>query len=340
MRRPWLAPLIPLYAAGVALRDMRLKNGWEPTRRLRFPVISIGNLSMGGSGKTPLTIALARLLNGSGVHVDVLSRGYGRRRNEPARVRPDGTAEEFGDEPLLIAKQARVPVYVAKHRYEAGRLAEAEIEASGRQDTRRGLLAAAHILDDGFQHRQLARDIDILMLSQSDWHDHLLPGGNLRESLAAIRRASVVAIPADEAELYTELKASGWRGPVWRLHRRMNLPQIAGPVAAFCGIARPGQFFSGLRAAGLTLASETVFPDHHFYTHRDIERVLSEARTNKATALMTTEKDQVRLGSLAPAFSDSLPLKTAQLSIEIEDEAGARDWLTSSLTGALASAPL
>jgi tetraacyldisaccharide 4'-kinase len=340
MKRPWLAPLIPFYAAGVALRDMRLKNGWEPTRRLRFPVISIGNLSAGGSGKTPLTIALANLLTAHGIHVDVLSRGYGRRNNHSIRVRPDGTVEEFGDEPLLIARRANVPVYVAKQRHEAGLLAEAEIKASGRLDSRRGLLAAAHILDDGFQHRQLARNIDILMMSRADWHDHLLPGGNLREPLAAIRRATVIAIPAGEAELRTELKASGWRGPIWRLHRRMTVPQVEGPVGAFCGIARPEQFFAGLSAAGLTLTSTTAFPDHHGYTQRDIERLQSTARAGKATALITTEKDQVRLAELAASASASLSFKTVKLSIEIEDEKKVVDWLTAQLTGALAAAPL
>ena len=124
MKRPLLLPLVPLYAAGLALRELRLSRGWEPIRRLRFPVISIGNLSTGGSGKTPLTITLARLLSARGFHVDVLSRGYGRSSREPARVLPDGTAEQYGDEPLLIAREAGVPVYVAAERYDAGLLAE------------------------------------------------------------------------------------------------------------------------------------------------------------------------------------------------------------------------
>src|SRR4051812_38046777 len=109
MRRPLLLPLVPLYAAGLALREMRLERGWEKVRILWYPVISVGNLSTGGSGKTPLVIALARLLGEEGFRVDVLSRGYGRTGRGAARVRSDGNAEEFGDEPLLIARRAGVP---------------------------------------------------------------------------------------------------------------------------------------------------------------------------------------------------------------------------------------
>ena len=104
--RPLLWPLVPLYRLGLALREFQLRSGLKPIRRLRWPVVSIGNLSTGGSGKTPLTIALAKALTARGLHVDVLSRGYGRRSALPLLVDPDGTAEDFGDEPLLIAREA------------------------------------------------------------------------------------------------------------------------------------------------------------------------------------------------------------------------------------------
>src|ERR1700752_4234048 len=185
MKRPWLAPLVPVYAAGAALRDLRIRNGWEPVRRLRWPVVSVGNLSTGGAGKTPLAIALARLLTSRGFHVDVLSRGYGRTSREAARVSPDGTAAEFGDEPLLIARETGVPVYVALQRYQAGLLAEAEADAAsaaGEQNIGQSESPSAHLLDDGFQHRQLHRDVDILLMNRADWHDSLLPAGNLREA--------------------------------------------------------------------------------------------------------------------------------------------------------------
>ena len=334
MKRPLLLPLVPLYAAGLALRELRLKYGWEPIRRLRCPVISIGNLSTGGSGKTPLAITLARLLSAHGFHVDVLSRGYGRQSREPARVQAEGTADQYGDEPLLIAREAGVPVYVSAERYDAGQLAETD----SNQDERR---PQVHILDDGFQHRQLFRDINVLLVQNADLHDSLLPAGNLREPLREFNRATVLAYSADEPEVGTFLKefisfdrnreVPRWTGPVWRLRRRMEIPQISGPVAAFCGIARPEQFFTGLEASGMTTVSQIPFADHHRYTPRDIESLIATARSAGANALITTEKDEIRLGSLAATFPSSLPLKTARLALSVEDESQVSEWLAGRL---------
>jgi tetraacyldisaccharide 4'-kinase len=321
--RRLLLPLIPLYRLALLFRNLRLRAGLEPICRLRSPVVSIGNLSTGGSGKTPLTIALAEALTERGFHVDVLSRGYGRQSRLPIRVNPDGTAEDFADEPLLIARQTGVPVYVAPQRYDAGLLAEAAQPDSEK--------SAVHLLDDGFQHRQLARDLDILLLNRQDWHDSLLPAGNLREPLKAIGRAGVIAIPIDEPELETEVRNWGWQGPVWRLSRTMEIPRVKGAVAVFCGIARPDQFFAGLEAAGLKLALRTAFPDHHHYTARDLDRLIAAAHAAQATAFLTTEKDLVRLGNLASAFPESTPLATARLRIEIENQTLVLDWLIARL---------
>jgi tetraacyldisaccharide 4'-kinase len=326
MKRPWLAPFVPLYAAGVALRDLQLRNAWKSVRGLRWPVISVGNLSAGGAGKTPLTITLARLLKSNGFSVDVLSRGYGRESRDASGVRPDGTAAEFGDEPILIAREAEVSVYVAPERYDAGVLAEAEDDSGGRR---------VHILDDGFQHRRLARDVDILILNRADLWDMLLPAGNLREPLRALRRADVIAIPSDDVQLETELSQRGWSGPIWRLHRHMEVPSIHGTAAAFCGIARPDQFFSGLEAVGLRLVVRTVFRDHYRYTATDVSGLVAAARAAGASALITTEKDRVRLGTLSAAFPQDLPLTTAQLRTEIENETVVIEWLI----GRLAKVP-
>jgi len=328
MRRPFsprrlLVPLTLLYRLALALRELRLRMGLEPVRRLRFPVVSIGNLSTGGTGKTPLTIALANALTARAFRVDVLSRGYGRRDQRPARVNPEGTAEEFGDEPLLIAREAGVPVYLGRQRYEAGLLAEAE--AAGE--------AGIHLLDDGFQHRQLHRDVNILLVNREDWHGALLPAGNLREPRGAARRASVVAIPADEAGLEDELRAGVWQGPVWRLRRVMEVPAVEGTVVAFCGIARPEQFFAGLESGGLEVAARIAFADHHRYSAADMERLAGAARAAGAGALVTTEKDLVRLGGLAGGLPQSLTIKTAALRIEIEDEQAAVDWIVSGVIG-------
>jgi tetraacyldisaccharide 4'-kinase len=194
-----------------------------------------------------------------------------------------------------------------------------------------------HLLDDGFQHRQLARDVDIVLMDRRDMEDRLLPAGNLRESVLALRRAHVLALPAEQPELerffreYAPVDLPRWTGPVWRVRRYMKIPPIdnplGGPVAAFCGIARPDQFFQGLESAGVRLASRTSFGDHHNYTATDLARLASKARDAGATALLTTEKDRIRLGSLASTLPALLPLQTVQLRIEIEDEDAAVDWL-------------
>jgi len=333
--RKTLLPLVPIYRMGLSLRGLGLRSNLERVRRLRSPVISIGNLSMGGSGKTPLTIALAQAIAERGYALDVLSRGYGRATNVPARVNPIGTTEEFGDEPILIARETGQPVYVAAQRYEAGLLAEESQAAAAAPQVPQGVSAAPqvplHLLDDGFQHRQLHRDIDIVLLDRHDWHDSLLPAGNLREPLSAIRRASILAIPADDPDLRAEIESSGWTGTIWRLRRIIEVPAVRVSVAAFCGIARPKQFFAGLKAAGLPVVFQKAFPDHHRYTVREIEAFTAEARAAGARALFTTEKDQIRLRSLAP----TLPLHTARLRIEIGDKERA----ITALLGALRAAP-
>ena len=364
--RHLLYPLVPLYRLALALREFRLRSGMEPVHRLRYPVVSIGNLSTGGSGKTPLTIALAQALTARGLQVDMLSRGYGRKSPLAARVDPDCRAETFGDEPLLIARETGLPVYVASQRYQAGLLAEkylsmqseglsqmkgtgfSQMKGTGfspyinENEQTRALAPEArtpalpppfvHLLDDGFQHRQLARDVDILLLNRRDWQDSLLPAGNLREPLKAIRRAGVIAIPADDPELESELRTWGWLGPLWRLRRKMEIPPVNGPVAAFCGIAHPEQFFAGLEAAGCKLTLRRAFPDHFPYTRAVLEEMRTKARAAGATALITTEKDWVRLGKFTSVFSESLPLIAAHLQIEIEAQDTALDWLVNRLS--------
>jgi tetraacyldisaccharide 4'-kinase len=255
--------------------------------------------------------------------VDILSRGFGRQSTQPARVRLDGVAEEFGDEPILMARETGVPVFVASQRYKAGQLAE-KVSA----DLHCG---AVHLLDDAFQHRQLHRDVDILILSGRDWVDSLLPGGNLREPLEAARRASVIAIPADEPELEATLRTWGWSGPVWLLRRTMEVPALEGPVVAFCGIACPEQFFRGLEAAGVRVGERVVFPDHHRFQAADLTRLTEAAHRTGANALITTEKDLVRFRVLVSMLPESLRLQTARLQVQIEKEDEAIAWLTERL---------
>lgn len=330
MRRPWAVPLVPLYGAGLALRGLGWSFGLAPRRKLAWPVVSVGNLSAGGTGKTPFTIALVRLLQERGIAVDVLSRGYGRQSNATERVERHGGAARFGDEPLLMARTTEAPVYVGASRWQAGQLAEQE--ATGK--------TGVHLLDDGFQHRGLARQVDIVLVNSEDLGDSLLPAGNLREPLSALARAHVLAVPAQDDEAVRRLEALGFgsaRGQqVWRFRREMVLPPTpeslkALPWVAFCGIARPEQFFAGLIKAGLRLAATRAFADHHPYTPADLESLRRTAGTTGAGALITTAKDLYRMGNLSAGPEEAAPMLAADLKIVIEEEAAAMSWLLSEL---------
>jgi tetraacyldisaccharide 4'-kinase len=314
-----MMPLVPVYAAGAALRAAGFLLGAERVQRLKWPVVSVGNVSAGGTGKTPFTIALAKSLLAEGLHVDVLSRGYGRRSSGAARVDLAGTAEEFGDEPLLIAREAGVPVFVGRRRYEAGLLGERE-----------GPVRGVHLLDDGFQHRQLARDVDIVLVNSEDLADRLLPAGNLREPLSALRRATVFAVQVNDEAAVARLRSLGLTQPVWRFRREMVVPEVPGPVVAFCGIARPEQFFAGIERSGVMIAARRVFRDHHQFRATDLRVLEWMADRNGAQAVLTTEKDRVRIGKLAVHLG-GVPLLTVGLRVILEDEAGVAAWLNGRL---------
>ena len=224
---PLLAPFALVYGSLVRARNARFDR--MAPQRLSWPVVSIGNLSVGGAGKTPLVICLARLLEREGVHVDVLSRGYGRSGHTVERVDGTGSVQRYGDEPLLIARSTGVPVYVGASRYQAGLLAESEQGGQG-----------VHLLDDGFQHRQLGRNLDLVLVHRSDLQERLLPAGRLREPLSSLLRADVIVLRQEDAEL-----ESSFRPHVrpeccfWRVLRRLALPRPVQRAVAFCGIARP-----------------------------------------------------------------------------------------------------
>ena len=321
MKRPFLLPLVPLYAAGIALRSLGLHLEIERIQKLERPVISIGNLSAGGTGKTPLTIALAKLLVSHGFGVDVLSRGYGRTGKSAEKVDPAGEPSRFGDEPLLIACEADVPVYVAKRRFEAGRLAEASRSGQG-----------VHLLDDGFQHRQLHRDIDIVLINSEDLSDTLLPAGNLRELLSSLNRATVFAIPEEDEAAMRKLQPLG--KPIWRIRREMTVPNISRPAVAFCSIARPEQFFAGIEGAGVPIAAKYSFPDHHRFTQADIALLTRLVQSTGAKAFLTTAKDRVRLSAVEAEIQQIAPLHTVGLRASFLDEASVAAWIAAKLKAA------
>lgn len=308
MKRPLLAPLAPLYAAGVRARSLALRLGIEPVKLLELPVISIGSLSAGGAGKTPFTIALARLLLSEGISLDVLSRGYGRQSKETLRVETTGDAEMYGDEPLLIASSVGVPVFVGASRWEAGRLAEFDVSK----------LPDLHLLDDGFQHRQLERAMDIALVTTQDIADCLLPAGNLREPFSALRRAHIFAVDEADDDAAAMIESRGWKQPILRYRRRMILPDpLPERVVAFCGIARPEQFFAGLKAAAISVAEECVFGDHHRFRKQDCIELRQKLARSGARSFLTTAKDYARLGRLREMLEDIAPVRVADIVIEI-----------------------
>lgn len=312
-----LAPLVPLYAAASGGKNFAYSQGWIKPNHLTWPVLSVGNLSVGGAGKTPVVIRLAQLLAGRGLHVDVFSRGYGRGPKAIERVDPEGSALRYGDEPILIARAASVPVYVGSDRYEAGLLAEREHPGPG-----------IHLLDDGFQHRRLARDADIVVLHRTDFSEHLLPAGRLRESLSSLRRASILILRDEDRDLEGELRRRRLTAPVWIQHRRLALPPISRAIA-FCGIARPDDFFSALRSNSTDLAATSAFRDHHTYTDSDLGHLLRLRDQHHAESLITTEKDWVRL---TPQQQTRLaPLTVARLAVAFDNEPELMEQLLRSL---------
>jgi tetraacyldisaccharide 4'-kinase len=289
-------PLSAIFGVGVGMRNALYDRGIFRVRRLARPVISVGNISVGGSGKTPFVVALGELLKQRGIAFDVLSRGYRRNSIEIAVVDPNGSPAQFGDEPLLIARKLQVPVIVGADRYRAGLLAEKQFTSK------------LHLLDDGFQHRRLHRDFDIVLLPAEDLNGVLLPLGRLREPLAALVRADAVVRP-DEAEPAINAKR------IWRARRRIELSETGGKLIAFCGIARPTQFFDALKALGQEISDTITFSDHHRYDQRDIDRLLGTKNRSGADGFVTTEKDVINLGTLSTQLQ---PLRTATLRIELE----------------------
>jgi tetraacyldisaccharide 4'-kinase len=295
--------------------------GWLKQNRLESPVISVGSVSAGGAGKTPMVLLLARILRHRGYAVRILTRGYKRSSDVTSRVEPFDDAAWQGDEPVLLAQRSGVPVFVGADRYQAGVMAE-----HGEPTEK----LVVHLLDDGFQHRKLARDVDIVLLTQADVEDTLLPAGNLREPLSALAEADVVVLREEEATSLRSVVA-GLSGDkrvpaIWVIRRSLSLGE-AGDVAlptkplAFCGIARPENFTKMLAAQGYEPMDTMIFPDHHAYDDEDIRQLIERARQVEANGFVTTEKDAVKL---TPILHDHLetvgPVVVARLSVELLDE--------------------
>ncbi|HEY6764797.1 MAG TPA: tetraacyldisaccharide 4'-kinase [Candidatus Sulfotelmatobacter sp.] len=299
-------PLSNVYGFMGKMRNRLYDRGVLRAQRLQAAVVSVGNLSTGGTGKTPFILMLGELLKARRISFDVLSRGYGRRSRGALLVDPTGSAPEFGDEPLLIARRLNVPVIVGEDRYRAGLFAEARFRPQ------------LHLLDDGFQHRALARDFDIVLTAPEDAQEQLLPSGRLREPLAALCRADAIVLQgAASDDAYTSFGK-----PIWRMSRTISPQHIAVPSVVFCGIARPQQFALQLRMAGVELAAEAFFRDHHRYTEKDIHDLLALRQKSAAAGFVTTEKDAINLGENASRLQ---PLSVVPLKLELKDAANVVD---------------
>ena len=318
-----------LYAAFARRRRERFSSRPDLRKRLRHPVISIGNLAVGGRGKTPIVACVARILLDIGERPAVLSRGYARQEpddgvvvvRDPEDIRAD--LPRAGDEPLMLARQLPgASVLVCEDRYLAGTLAEQHLGAT------------VHVLDDGLQHLQLDRDVEIVLVGSEDVaRPDTLPGGRLREPLDTLIVADAILAPAD---VILDIQGAGADIPIFRTRRSTGEPVAdegipPGPVLAVAGIAKPESFFDTLRARGCQMAGTLPFPDHHAYTSRDLRRIAGAARAANATAVLTTEKDYVRLLPLRPF---SLPVGFVPLTMEPEPIDEFRAWLAGSLNAA------
>ena len=299
-------PLAPIYGLAVAAKNALYDRKLLPTRRLEGPVVSVGNLSVGGSGKTPFVILLGELLKARGVPFNILSRGYGRQTRGVLLVDPGGSARNFGDEPLLLARRLEVPVILGEDRYKAGLFAEKEF---GPQ---------LHLLDDAFQHRALARDFDIVLVTADDARDRLLPAGRLREPLTALKRADAVVLTAGAAPDLFPVDGK----LVWRVRRGLGPQSVPPHPVAFCGIARPQNFMLQLRKAGIEPGAEAVYRDHHAYTEKDIRELLALKAQSEAGGFVTTEKDAINLGAYYSALQ---PLAVVHVKMDLVDAANALD---------------
>jgi tetraacyldisaccharide 4'-kinase len=282
-----LAPLGILYGASVAWKH-RTRSPWRP----HVPVVCVGNLTVGGSGKTPVAIAIARLLQERGVPPAFLSRGYGRKDSTALMVDTHAhDAAAVGDEALLLARVA--PTVVARDRSLGARIAEA-----------RG--ACILIMDDGHQNFSLDKDLSLVVVDGESGfgNGRIVPAGPLRESVRqGFRRADVVVLLGDGNPALP-----GFSGPVLRARLSATRRFDGERVVAFAGIGRPQKFFSTLRAAGAALVEIHAFADHHVYSTTEIAKLKSRAAQVNATPI-TTEKDFVRLGPKEREGLEVLPVR-------------------------------
>jgi tetraacyldisaccharide 4'-kinase len=337
------APLAPLYGAVVRARNHSFDTHPERAAQVPVPVVSVGNLSAGGTGKTPLTLFLAEGLAAAGYPNAVLSRGYGGRREvDPMSVAPDSNPRETGDEPLLMARRlgpGRVIVGRKRH--------AAALRALAQHPHLRCLL-----LDDGFQHRALRRDLDLLVLDGvRRWgNGRMLPLGDLREPMGSARRAhALVVTRASRVQDRTDIEAwwsqHGSGGPIFWVDFRLSglrrwdsgepesLPFSGqGPAFAWCGLGHPKAFYADLLVAGQSWVGSHSFPDHQGPSPADLRRLQAQAQREGAQWLVCTEKDAVKLG---PEHKKALTLPLLVAEQTIQGGESLLGWVITQLNGSI-----
>jgi tetraacyldisaccharide 4'-kinase len=298
------------------------QKAWLKQKRLEAPVISVGNLTVGGTGKTPMVIWLAEHFLAQGKRVAILSRGY---RGE------HGTSDEI--ELMKFRLQGRVSFGIGGDRFEQGHRLESQQPID------------VFLLDDGFQHLQLARDLNILLLdaSRALYGEPLLPAGRLREPLSGMSRANLIVFTRTETmpgtreaiEKLSQLpvfaattRLLGFRrsGGDIRLQSKDEIG--SGPFFAFCGLGNPDAFLRDLRNWGLAICEQKIFPDHHRYTARDISVITQAGKQAGADAFVTTEKDARNFS--APDFGEA-PVYISVIDLEVSPEADFRNILDHTL---------
>ncbi|MBI4573559.1 MAG: tetraacyldisaccharide 4'-kinase [candidate division NC10 bacterium] len=321
------------YRTGVAVRAWTFASGLRGVRRLPCPVICVGNLTVGGSGKTPCTIALAQWFQARGRYPGILLRGYGRH-GSGVTVAADARAdharwEAVGDEAMLLARHLPgVPVVVGANRFQAG------------MEALRRFRLDVLLLDDGFQHRQLHRDLDLAMVDATDpfGGGRLLPRGRLREPVSSLGRAHAIILSrSDQASDLPGLRRCLERiapGVVQILtrHRPSRLTELEGgeerPLSslqgrrllAVSGIANPAAFHRTLTALGGVVAGAAAFPDHHPYAPADLSQVARAAHEVRAELVVTTEKDAVRMPvAPTPEAASAPPIRVLEVELEVTE---------------------
>jgi tetraacyldisaccharide 4'-kinase len=325
-----LLPLEWTYASGVKLHHWLFSSGVLKMRSLAKPVISVGNLTMGGTGKTPMVIALGRMLLGEGYSISVLLKGYRGANKEGTLLVSDGkqilsNPQTAGDEALVIARSLpQAIVAVGRNRAKVG----GEVEKTFHVDL--------HLLDDGFQHLRLLRNVNLALIDTTDPYGggHLLPLGRLREPFSGISRADAVILTRtregqDYSFLLERVKKENPKVPCFKVRQSLVFEEIRRPAQsdyadwprgiralAFAGIANPSQFFDSLAARGVRVVHTLAFRDHHRYTPRDLELIRRQCRKMDINTIISTEKDRENLGgqSLEP-----LQLVVAKVTFEFDE---------------------